>query len=444
MTKVRVRAWLPLVAAAGLVPLAAGRAPKAAEAEKPFVPIWITKKGVPTDEARQEALRELAAEEADPQHVVVLVHGFETPRRRSEKQYAQIAGDVHGEFGRLGERVSVLGVQWPSDVGPQRSWLPQSVLSYIFRKIGFKNAVRDPYRFRVDLARKIGRTGLREILFDVRERFPEARLHVFAHSLGTEMVLHAADPGLTKTRRDYRRLTFQPERKLQLDLVAVMGADADVDIASRTPPGGTQRGEFPMLLWQTLPKYGTRHDKVLDIRKIARGKIALGNDVPRLRAEQIDRLLGAHRLIFDTKNIPADHAFLHYYTQERIAQLAEAAAALRDPACGRSGLLTSIDQVLAAPNTVEGISPFLIGPETSPKIYALWRLERLLCGNSHHLENSYAQHVLAKTLHDPRWLDREREVTACKVVKEGLWPPSDVVARVRAAAEAKRRQRAEE
>ena len=73
--------------------------------------------------------------------------------------------------------------------------------------------------------------------------------------------------------------------------------------------------------------------------------------------------------------------------------------------------------------------PPIAGPETAPKIYALWRLEHLLDGDAHHLSSGYAQRVLAITLKKPAWLDHEPEVTECKVVKDGLWPPVDVVER---------------
>ena len=84
---------------------------------------------------------------------------------------------------------------------------------------------------------------------------------------------------------------------------------------------------------------------------------------------------------------------------------------------------------------VDALAPYLLGNETSPKVYALWRLEALLCGNTKHASGDYSEKVLVETLKDGYWWDRERETTPCKVVKAGLWPPSDVVARAKARAD---------
>jgi hypothetical protein len=419
--------------------LAAAPAGRAQGAPPSFVPLRITRDARLSREAREAALQGLAAQQPDPQHVVVLVHGWDTPLYASARQYAEVAPRVKAEFDRLGDRVAILGVQWDSDAGPRRAWLPTAFAHYVFGFAGFRNAVRDPYSSRVPVARAAGRLGLRQMLFDIEDRFPNAQVHVFAHSMGAETAIHALDPSFTPFEGRGEPV-YLPERPLKLGIVALAGADLDYDAQARTHRGPGDRGVLPSLLWITLPKLGTTKDKVLSIRKRARGKAALGNSVPRLRGDQFDTLISQRCLIMDTIDIPRDHALVEYYASGRLARLADAAVTLRDPARSPSAMLRELDVVLHTPDDVAVIAPHLIGPETSPKVYALWRLEHVMDGGSAHLESGYAERVLAETLKDPAWLDRERQVTDCKVVRAGLWPPVDVVERVRAAAAEKRRR----
>lgn len=425
----RARAGLlALTMTAALAPVAAQEQPGACAL------VWVPRDGRLTKEARDQALADLARQEASPQHLVLLVHGWDTPQDQSRKQYAEVAPRVRAEFQRLGERVAILGVQWDSDAGARRAWVPAALGYQLMRLLGFKNAIRDPYTSRIPRARAVGRRALRELCFDAQERFPGVRSHLFIHSMGAEAAIHAVDPGFSTHAGQREEETYLPERPLKLDIVALVGADLDKDAQKRRIVANDARISPPGLLWITLPKVGSQQDRVLKLRKRARGKAALGNSVPQFRGDQMDDLISQRRLIYDTIDIPADHALVHYYSEGRLARLAAAAATLRDPAKGSSALLKELDVVLQAPDRVPAISPHLLGGETSPKIYALWRLERILDGNTSHVDGGYAEKVLRMTLKDPRWLDRERLVTDCQVVRQGFWPPVDVVERVRAEA----------
>lgn len=418
-----LRKWImpAFIALAGMLAMTGGGAD---ETPHSFVAVQFPRSGEISREQRDAAVSQLAAQQPDPEHIVVLIHGFDTPTFASAKQYAEVAPRVLSEFQKFGKRAVVLGVQWDSNVGPQRNWVPASLGHLAFRMIGLRKVIRDPYISRIPIARTLGRTGLRQVLFDVKDRFPNARIHVMAHSMGAEAIAHAINPEYTPIPEDTTVST--PERPLKLDVVALAGADLDFDSGAKSKPVNPQAA--PNLLWVTLPKVGSKGDKILDLRKKVRSKAAVGNAVPAFREDQYDALIGTRRLVFDSRDIPESHALVEYWAEPRISRIAAAAEGIRDPEHNPSEILKACGAVLAAPAQVNAISPYLLGNETSPKVYALWRLEHLLCGSAKHMSTGYSEKVLAKTLKDPGWWDSERLSSDCKVVREGLWPPSDVVA----------------
>jgi hypothetical protein len=397
-----------------------------------FVPVRVQRNSLLEPAERDRALRELG-EGSTPQHLVILIHGWDTPYYRSTEQYDEVAERVHQSFEGVGESVKVIGFQWASSTGPAREWIPQAFGHYFLSLIGFKNAVRDPYTSKVPRARATGRMALRDLIFNLKKQFPTTRIHLFAHSMGAEVSAHALDPGFTRPKKgEAPAPTIRPDDPLGLDIVALAGADLDYDVNSERMPDPEESEFRPRLFWITIPKIGDRRDKVLMIRKAARHKRALGDSVPHFRGDQLDTLISQRKLVYDTIEIPENHALVDYFGKSRIDRLAAAAAQLRDPASNKSPLLTKMTAVLRAPASVDALAPYLLGDETSPKVYALWRLEQLLCGNTNHVTGDYAEKVLIETIKDGYWWDKERETTPCKVVKAGLWPPSDVVARAKA------------
>ncbi|HTE17520.1 MAG TPA: alpha/beta hydrolase, partial [Armatimonadota bacterium] len=220
-----------LLVAACATALAAGAEEEPAGA---FVSMRVARSGDIPAEQRAQAVAELARQQADPQHVVVLVHGWDTPYYQSTRQFGRVAPQVRAEFDRLNERAAVLGIQWDSNVGPRRTWIPAAFGHYFFSLLGLRKVIRDPYTSRIPVARTLGRTGLRQILFDVRDRFPEARIHVFAHSMGAEATAHAINPEFTPLSAGDDTPVYRPERPLKLDVVALAGADLDFDSGARS------------------------------------------------------------------------------------------------------------------------------------------------------------------------------------------------------------------
>jgi hypothetical protein len=412
----RRRAHPLLLAALIAGTLSAGRA---AETQKPFTAVRVDRTTDAPRESREQALKELARQHPSPQHIVVLIHGFDTSLSQSDEQYTQVAADIRSEFQKRGESVAILGVQWDSDVGALRSWLPKAIASHLAKVVG-KKGPEDPYKSRVLMARSVGRKGARQILLDVQERFPDAHIHAFVHSLGSEVILNALNPDATVPAGEDSPDSYLPEKRIRLDVAALAGADLDQDVALNGSGWTPER--LPRLFWVTIPEIGAGKDKVLILRKVTRGKAAIGNSFPRLRADQLDGLIGGRLLVFDTNAIPGGHELVKYYGPKRIADLAETAAALRDPARTPSPLFKELETVLAAPEQLEMLRPHLASQETSARVYTLWRLERMLCGNSIHLEDGYLMKVAALAK-NPKQLERERQVTTCRLVRAGLWPP---------------------
>jgi hypothetical protein len=406
---------------AGALALAAGAREPAADAELSFVPLRFGRDTSATPEARQAALAELARREPKPQHLVVLIHGWDDPVYQSTKEYSQIADDAQAYFQRRRERAVVLGIQWDSDAGALRDWLPKAVAFRLLNAVGLKKKLDDPYLQKVELARSVGRRGLRQTLFDLEDRFPHARVHLWIHSLGAEAAMHALAPTLTSGDPNNPFETYCPERTPRVDVLALAGADLDRDLLDRN--SGWTQAQLPRLLWLTMPPFGVGRDRTLILRKLVRETPAIGDEGPRLAEAQFDALMSQRRLVFDAQAVPRDHQFLGYYNPDRLEGLVDAAIALRPQGPRRSALLADLDRVLAAPNTVAALKPFLENADNCTKLYALWRMERLVCGDSAHLQYGYSIRVASMAIKHPGELDKERQRTPCKLVREGYWPP---------------------
>ena len=401
-------------------------APGAAQAPaEPVVVLSADRSGGAAPAVRGAALEALAQQVPDPQHVVMLVHGWDTSAATNRRESREIALALQEGFRRQGERAGVLSLHWPSDAGPQRTWIPQTLLHYFFQTLGFRNAIPHPYKRDVPLARAVGLRGARQVLLDAHARFPHAKLHVLAHSLGSEVALHALDPNTLHGDERALAVPYEPGA-LPLDLVVLAGADVDQELMLRSQE--TAGGPSPGLLWVTLPERGRPRDRVLMLRKLARKRPALGDAGPKLRAAEIDALVGGRRLIFDTLDIPPTHRILNYYNADRLFRLAAAATALRTRRPERFPLLRALDETLRPTRKESELAQALRNQEASVRLYALWRLERLRCGNSRHLEDGSAFAVARLALRAPRRLAKLREGADCIVFREGIWPTQDLIA----------------
>lgn len=407
------------VAMVALFWLACGQAATAQDAARPpFVGVWIDAKATLADDAIQAAVDDMASREADPQHIVVYIHGFATSRADSTAQYTRVGAEALKAFQERGQRAVVLGIQWDSDVGPVGDWLP-SVIGGAFG-IGRKD---NPYMKKVHLAVDVGRVGARQVLLKLQERFPRANISVLAHSLGSQVTFAALEP-LEKNLKNPKGTLepFRPEVPLHLNVICLAGADVDYDAVYRSNTQIRQRGVAD-LFWLTLAGRGAYQpvDAVLAFRTLLRGDQALGNRFPRLSVQQIDGLCKNRRLVLDTIDIPPKHEFLKYYDRKRIGRLADVAVALHDPS-RPSKVLQQLEQVIAAPADPKTLVEFFRNLDPTVQYYTLWRLENIFCGQASHLASGYLEHFANDFQDRPDQLDNERFRSPCEVVRRGIWP----------------------
>ncbi|MBI4859052.1 MAG: hypothetical protein HY815_02075 [Candidatus Riflebacteria bacterium] len=166
--------------AIGLFLALGGNAPaRGAAADLGFVPIEAGHDGDVSKAKIDSMLRRIGAQVPSPRHIVVLVQGFEVPAQPVTELYMVIAKRTRAAFATVGESVQIVGVKWPAGQGANYDSI-QRTFSYTAAGPG-----RDPkyYFAKVALAAKVGRLTLRKVFLSLKDRFPDARLHTFAHSV---------------------------------------------------------------------------------------------------------------------------------------------------------------------------------------------------------------------------------------------------------------------
>lgn len=383
-----------------------------AEAAGPgWVPAWIDESGDLSDEAVQQVVDGVAARQARPDHVILLVHGFNNTRSYSAALYDDLAPRIHGAFAKLGQEVAVVGIQWDSAASGRLLALPGE------------------YEGKVPLARKVGRFGARRVMLALQERFPSSRLSLFGHSMGCEVAAAALVPHLKLDPITDAAGAFRPEEPLAFHVVVLAGSDLDYDVAYKGGvPMAHARGN---LLWMTMSRLYRRadRDRVLDLRALLRGK-AMGSTLPRMTGAQYRSLMEARKVVFDNERIPSSHSFLHYYDDVRLGRLAATMAHLAAPtSVPRPEDLAVLDRVMEAPNTVEGLRPWLDSRKLSAAVYAAWRLENLLGDGEKHFEDETLTHVADGGVNRPRAVRVHHGESPCALIREGLWPTRGQLAR---------------
>lgn len=383
-----------------------------ARAQEPanYIPVWVEKDGVLTAEAVQTTLSAVAAQNPNPKHIVVLIHGFDVPREDSTRQFETVGQLLRDEFTRRKQQVVVIGLQWNSDVDVSLA------------------ALAGAYMDTVTVARSVGHQGARQLLLGLHERWPEARINACAHSMGCEVTAAAVAPELQYKEGSQGEGTvaapLAPEKDVHLNLVTLAGSDLDYDVFAQ---GGVQaRTQKPRLrmLWMTLSPVLGDKDQVLKLRKVLRGQAA-GNVFPLMTEAQYDAIFSHKAAFFDNEDIPKSHDFLLYYDQPRIADLAAAMLWLADPkGAPEPAAFEEMDKVMLAPDNAEALARFLDTPHLNTQIYALWRLEKVLCGGSKHLADGFLPSVAAMLRHTPRQVlsVRKADETTCVTVKKAYWP----------------------
>lgn len=332
-----------------------------------------------------------------PSSLVLLVHGYNVMPEDSRDGYQKVAQAVQA----LDPRVLVIGIQWDSAApGGEVPWQAEDAYFAILRR-----------------SREVGRQGFRQLLLDVGKRFPQMKVAVVSHSLGCEVAASALYPQLNDwddARPD--RAAYQSKAPLNLVLWGLMGSDLDYDIWWKSKlafPNPTDIG----LHWMTISSYQGERDQTLLLRKVSRG-FAGGSALPRMTPEQWDFLMARRRLLFDGDDLDESHDFLDYLSPTRLKRMLRAAGIVP----GGSLELAELNQVLKAPGRVEVLRPWLDQARLAPQMYALWRLEKLLCGGSQHFSDQTLENVARLLRNTPIRVRQERADSPCQTVKQGIWP----------------------
>jgi hypothetical protein len=273
------------------------------------------------------------------------------------------------------------------------------------------------------MARGVGRYGLRQLLLGIQQRFPQARLSLFGHSLGCEVIAAAMFPNLPYEEEESAKLpAFEPDKEFYVDLVSLAGSDLDYDIFYESSIPVRVENPRARLVWQTMsPAIGETKDKVLSLRANVRG-IAGGSAFPRMTEQQYDTFFGARRFVLDNVDIPPSHDILLYYDENRMGRLTGAMVFLADPKAPKPPELAEMDALSALPDQVSALVPYLDSPLISTQVYAIWRLEKILDGGSQYLANDYLASLARMMRNTPAKVKMARKDSPSVLVREGYWP----------------------
>lgn len=419
-------------------------------AQQPFVLAWLGDGSQVSEFTIGETLYNVHRIQDQPEHIVVLVHGYNVPREDGADQFQEVADRCYGALTRLGRSSVVVGLEWDSAApGAQTPWRAE-----------------DAYLQKVARARTVGHNAARQLLLRLQKEFPRAKINVLAHSLGCEVSAGALFPNIIYDDEIPKTGSYDPAQPLRLNCWALTGSDLDYNVWAKGQIEFDSPQSRADLMWMTISPYvgnGFR-DQVLQIRQMARG-MAGGSAFPHMTEGQYDSIFSRRAVFFDQHDIPQGHEFVRYFSEARLGRILAAAAWIGDhpaqgslPAAGApisvalvrpplpTGFvgpmpesqpappapapvefpepadLSDLDKVLAAPNRIEELLPWLESTNSSAQLYALWRLERLLCGGSQHFADETLDQVTRLLRSTPRKVWAERETSPCESVRRGYWP----------------------
>ena len=422
----------------------------AAACQQPFVLAWLGDDSQISEFTIGETLYNVHRIQDQPDHIVVLVHGYNVPREDGADQFQQVADRCYGALTKLSRTAVVVGLEWDSAApGAQTPWRAE-----------------DAYLQKVARARVVGHNAARQVLLRLQKEFPRAKIDVMAHSLGCEVSAGALYPNMVYEDEIPKTASYDPAQALRLNCWALTGSDLDYNVWANGQIEFDSPQSKADLMWMTISPYvgsGFR-DQVLQIRQMSRG-MAGGSAFPHMTEQQYDSIFSRRAVFFDQRDIPQGHEFVRYFSEARLGRILAAAVWIGDhpaegalPAAGPTlsvpvvrpeaargfvgplpesepaqvgpklvevpepADLSDLDKVLAAPNRIEELLPWLEAPNSSAQLYALWRLERILCGGSKHFADETLDKITRLLRSKPRLVWTERETSPCESVRRGYWP----------------------
>lgn len=374
-----------------------------------FASFWVDKSATLQPGVLEQTLAEIDQQDDDPDQIVVFVHGFKKPREGSTRDFNALAERVRNQFSKRSDHLALVGLQWESGVTiPNSSGL---------------NALRmmRAYQDTIPLARSVGRGPGRRLLLALQDKYPNAHISVMAHSMGCEVAAAALLPEIRY--EDYKPFVevFEPDRPIQLEMLVLAGSDLDYDFWYTSGLSPREMEGRAKMTWLTVADYLGKGDKTLNTRRRVRGRAA-GTSFPRMTLAQLDQALSERRIFIDHQAIPRNHGFLDYYEEPRLVRIAATLRYLTMPRAPQPDEIAELDEILAAPNDLETLLPYLDRPSYASKFYALWRLERVNCGDARHMTDETLDDIAEMLKYEPEKIRAVLEQSDCVTVREGQFP----------------------
>jgi hypothetical protein len=417
------RLWLTclLLTVTLTVPAFSEDAPPPAPVEpKEYSQLWVDKTCLVTPEAVAATVAGLKKQQADPEHVIVMVHGFDVSRDSGTAHFDDLAARLKKQFAPTKARVAYAGIQWDSASD-----------SSVFE-------LANVYWEKISVARSTGRGPARHLILEIAKAFPKARISMLAHSMGCEVLAATAIPEIEYADQVPFVPTYLPDRDVKLHMAVLCGSDLDYDIWSKSKADAREKNERVKLTWQTIAPYTGKGDDVLDARAKLRGKAA-GSSFPRMTLQQLDETLSHRRAIFDGEGIPSDHDFAKYYDDARLARIVPVMLYLADSKRPKPIEIAEIDEILKAPNNLSVLLPYLDSGRFGTLFYTLWRVERVNCGDARHLTDGTLEEIARMLRDKAQMIWRKQSSCECLTVKEGQFPTEKMMTRAGAPPWARKR-----
>ena len=84
--------------------------------------------------------------------------------------------------------------------------------------------------------------------------------------------------------------------------------------------------------------------------------------------------------------------------------------------------IAELDEILAAPNDLETLLPYLDKPGYASKFYAVWRIERINCGDARHMTDETLDDIAEMLKYHPEKIRQAMEKSDCVTVRKGQFP----------------------
>lgn len=399
----RSRSWRWLLVALWLcLPSPAQDQPTSLIIPPPYAKFVVQPDSTVSEATLTAALEDVARQEERPEQIVLLIHGYDMGVEQSSWLFEPLALSV--KSGLYPGAAAVVGVQWDSGGG------------------GFD------YFSTLARARQVGRGPVRQLMLTLSERYPEAKLSVFAHSMGCEIAVAAMVPEISYEDNPPEGSAFRSSERLSLIMAAFAGSDLDYDMWTRYPDAARLWFERCRLTWSTLTDPAGPGDKVLSLRARIRGK-AMGALMPPLPQDVVDRVVPAGGLYLDMDNLPSSHELDAYFSPGRLTHILGALRYLSLPRSAEPKELAAMREVVETPDDLATLLSYLDLPYGGAAYAALWRLERLNCGDSRHLADGTLSRAASLLGDSPQQVWRLQAHSDCVTLRHGQFPTDKMMTR---------------